>query len=104
MRPAPVLALLLAAACAPFPDLSDRIGPEAAAAPYPTLQPLQPLLAQADASASAPPDTAGTLARAEDLRARAVPAPSVAPDLDARAAALRARAEALRAEAGAALN
>lgn len=41
------IALFALVACVDFPDLDDRITPAARAADYPTLQPLDPLLAQA---------------------------------------------------------
>jgi hypothetical protein len=67
---------LVLSGCADVPDLDGRISAQAAAAPYPTLQPLAPLLAQAAAPA------------------RVTPATTAAVDGDA--AALRARAAALR--------
>ncbi|WP_089904779.1 hypothetical protein [Loktanella fryxellensis] len=67
---------LILSGCAEVPDLDGRISAAAAAAPYPTLQPLAPMLVQAAAPA------------------RVTPATTAAVDGDA--AALRARAAALR--------
>ena len=71
MRPALVLTLCLAA-CAEFPALDARIGPEAAAAPYPALVPLAPILAAADSQPRAAAGVeAGLASRIAALRARA---------------------------------
>ena len=43
------LASVLLAGCTEFPSLDERIRPQAAAAPFPALQPLAPLLALASA-------------------------------------------------------
>ena len=71
-----VLMCLLLAGCADAPSLDGRISAAAAAAPYPTLQPLAPLLARAARPGRI--DTASTLR------------------MDGGVAALRARAAALR--------
>ena len=63
-------------ACTQFPELDETVGPEAEAADYPALVPLEPILAEA---AAAPERNAQT----EDA-------------LEARTAALRARAAGLR--------
>ncbi|WP_394154086.1 hypothetical protein [Loktanella salsilacus] len=70
------LTFLLLAGCADAPSLDGRISAAAAAAPYPQLQPLAPLLAQAaqpgriTATSTAQMDgsTAGLRARAAALR------------------------------------
>ncbi|WP_296761739.1 hypothetical protein [Sediminimonas sp.] len=67
---------LLAAApagCARFPALDDTITPEAEAAAYPALVPIEPLLADGPAGADtdARQDEAALMARAAALRARA---------------------------------
>ena len=65
------LALSLAA-CAEFPALDGTIAPEAAALPYPQLQPLAPVLAAADATPTTPPAPVEAVeTRADALRARA---------------------------------
>ncbi len=71
-----ILALFCLSACTAFPVLDNRISAAAAAAPYPDLVPLGPLLARATAS---DPITAVNLA-----------------EIDARVAALNARAARLR--------
>lgn len=78
---APIAALVLAAlaGCADFPDLDDKVEPEARSAPFPALIPLDGLALEA-----APP--ADPEATAADLKARAI--------------ALRARAVRLRQDAG----
>ncbi|KPP85044.1 MAG: hypothetical protein HLUCCA08_11745 [Rhodobacteraceae bacterium HLUCCA08] len=80
-RPALCLALLLPAlaGCADLPALEGRVSADIAAAPYPAITPLGPILARADALA---------------VSGRASPA-ALAP-VEARLAALRARADALR--------
>jgi hypothetical protein len=70
------LSLMLLAGCADAPSLDGRISAAAAAAPYPQLQPLAPLLAQAA------------------LPGRITPASTV--QMDGNTAGLRARAAALR--------
>ena len=75
-----ILPLLLAAGCAApltAPELSTPTEPQALAAPYPTLVPLDPLLA------------AGRLGTLDDARIAAVQAEGAA--LEARGAALRDR-------------
>jgi len=77
---APLLRLLPALAlmgCAQFPELEGRVRPGAAAAPYPELVPLDPILAavpppaeQADRSAAAGEALSGRLARLEARAAR----------------------------------
>ena len=52
------------AACTEFPALDGRISPQAAAAPFPELQPLPPLLAQA----ATPPQITGNSVQAADSR------------------------------------
>lgn len=66
-------ALLLAlAACSDFPVFDATIDAAARAAPYPTLTPLDPVLAAADApSAITPTSVAQTDSAIADLRARA---------------------------------
>ncbi len=71
-----LLGLAVAAGCAQFPELDQRITPELANAQPPDLVPLAPLIAQADA------------AQAGAATAQA--------DLDPRLAALRDRAARLR--------
>ena len=71
-RPLTVLVLIALCGCAAPPALDGRISAAAAAAPYPTLQPLAPLLARA----TQPPritaqTTSGTQGNAAGLRARA---------------------------------
>ncbi|MFZ3584062.1 hypothetical protein ACOI1H_18115 [Loktanella sp. DJP18] len=76
-----ILCLLLAG-CADAPSLDGRISAAAAAAPYPTLQPLAPLLARAAtpgqitaaSTARMDGDTAGLRARAAALRGPVVDA------------------------------
>ena len=74
MRRTPALCCLigcLLAACATVPELDARVTPAARTAPYPQLQPLDPLLAE---GAAAQTDTAtadALLARAAALQARA---------------------------------
>jgi hypothetical protein len=63
-------------ACTQFPELDGTVSPEAEAAAFPALVPLEPLLSRTD----------GDTAR-DDAAERS---------LDARAAALRARADRLR--------
>jgi hypothetical protein len=77
MRPA-LLATLVIAACAQFPDLDTRTTRAAMNAPYPSLVPTEALLAGLP-----PPERGEVIARG----------------LSGRAAALRARAAALRARA-----
>lgn len=57
---------LTAAACAPFPEVAAKAG---SPGPYPTLLPIDELLAQADAVPDDP--GAGLSARAARLKARA---------------------------------
>lgn len=71
------LCLILLVACAEAPSLDDRISPAAAAAPYPALMPLAPLLALAAQPGQITPQTQ--------------------PRIDGNAASLRARAARLRA-------
>lgn len=66
------LCLILLAACAHAPSLDGRISPAAAAAAYPVLQPLAPLLALAAQPGQITPDTQAGIDRgAAALRARA---------------------------------
>ena len=66
------LAVIGLVACAEFPELDGTINPDVAALPYPQLEPLDPVLAAADATpATAPESIAATKARADALRARA---------------------------------
>ena len=77
MRPlCPLVLCLTLAGCADAPSLDGRISAAAAAAPYPTLQPLAPLLVQAAQPGRITPQTTA--------------------ELDGGAAGLRARAAALR--------
>jgi hypothetical protein len=100
MKPHPVTAVLLAlalpvlvlvAACAPTPDFGAF--PQTAAAPPPSLLPLDDLLAQANAPAVAETRAASLSARAARLRARAalMRGPVNAPETRARLAAAIAR-------------
>jgi len=66
--------MLCVAACgSPFPDLDSRLSPEARGAAFPQLQPLDPLLFQAEALYPSRAALAGANleARAADLRRRA---------------------------------
>ena len=83
MRPlCPLVLCLTLAGCADAPSLDGRISAAAAAAPYPTLQPLAPLLARAaqpgriDAASTRrmDGDVAGLRARAAALRGPVVDA------------------------------
>ena len=66
-----ILCLLLGG-CADAPSLDGRISAAAAAAPYPTLQPLVPLLARAAAPGRITPQTTSAAqGEAAGLRARA---------------------------------
>ena len=66
-----ILALALAA-CTQFPELDRTIGPEAEAADYPALIPLEPVLARVEGAPERNAETeAEVQARAEALRARA---------------------------------
>jgi hypothetical protein len=65
------LALALIAGCAPLPDLDSQVTPEAKAAPYPALIPLDAALEDASAVYSAPAAQSAQSARAAALRARA---------------------------------
>lgn len=66
---APLAATL--AGCADAPELSSRISAEARAAPYPTLQPLDPLLTEAALAEITPESEAALQARAARLNRRA---------------------------------
>ncbi len=67
-----ITALLWLAACTQFPALDATITPELAAADYPELVPLEPLLAQASAGRIDPVATqSGLTGRVAGLRARA---------------------------------
>tara|TARA_R110002051_G_scaffold63765_4_gene116042 strand:- start:4268 stop:4576 length:309 start_codon:yes stop_codon:yes gene_type:complete len=70
-----LIALASLGACAEFPQLESTIDAAARNAPYPVLQPLGPLLAQADAQQSKAPLTAASVAafetRLASLQARA---------------------------------
>ena len=63
--------VLLIAACTRMPDLDDNVTPAAKAAPYPKLVPLEPLLAEALDTNTAPTTQAALDARGAALRARA---------------------------------
>ena len=76
MRPPTRIALSLCAlvlgACTQFPELDETIPPAAEAAPFPTLVPLEPLLADNAAIVTAPEATTRALEiRVDALRARA---------------------------------
>jgi len=75
MRPTLIIAIASLVACTDFPDLDRRITDSARAAPYPTLQPLDPLLARAqnlaDNGAITPASVAAFDDRIAGLRARA---------------------------------
>ncbi len=60
------------AACTTFPQLDDSLSPTAKSADFPTLVPLEPLLAQANGTGADPQNTVDTLeARVSLLRAKA---------------------------------
>lgn len=73
MRLAPLTLILALSACAEYPALDARLAEADRAAPYPELEPLEPLLARADASGGRASQTAvaALSARSEGLRARA---------------------------------
>lgn len=72
LLPALVAGCLLTAGCAEIPALEGTISPEAAAAPYPKVLPVERILDGAAAAQSATPETQAQLeARAAGLRARA---------------------------------
>ncbi|TMM55114.1 hypothetical protein FDT80_05975 [Sulfitobacter sabulilitoris] len=73
MRALPLLIVFAAcAACTQFPELDRTVSPDAEAADYPALVPIEPLLAQADAAQiDAPATTQALSARVAGLRARA---------------------------------
>lgn len=75
MRLIVLIAMTGLAACADVPQLDDRIGEAARAADYPTLLPLDPLLAAAAANETAgqitPASVAAFDSRIATLRARA---------------------------------
>ena len=75
MRQSPlVIAICLAAlaGCAQFPEADATITPEAEAADFPELVPLEPLLAEIDTQQlDAPATEAALLARVAGLKARA---------------------------------
>ena len=75
MRLPLVIALASLGACAEFPQLDGAIDAAARATPYPVLQPLGPLLAQADAQQSTGQSTSSRVAalqtRLASLQARA---------------------------------
>ncbi|MBU2357509.1 MAG: hypothetical protein KKB02_01030 [Alphaproteobacteria bacterium] len=81
-RPPLALVLIALCGCATPPALDDRISAAAAAAPYPTLQPLAPLLTQAaqppritaQTTSATQGDAAGLRARAAALRGPVVDA------------------------------
>jgi hypothetical protein len=70
MRPA-LLALLMIAACAQFPDLDSRTSRASMNAPYPDLVPMDALLASLPAMDRGEVITRGLQGRAAGLRARA---------------------------------
>ncbi|MFQ6549759.1 hypothetical protein AADZ90_017555 [Aestuariibius sp. 2305UL40-4] len=78
---ATLLIPLILAACTQFPELDARLDDASLTAPYPTLAPLDQLLAQADQTGFDP--TASLEARADALRARAarLRAPVIEPRL-----------------------
>ena len=66
------LALATLGACTQFPELDSTVTPELAAAPYPDLVPVEPLLAQATAGRVDPVQTEAALqGRLSRLRVRA---------------------------------
>lgn len=66
------LAFTTLGACAQFPELDRTVTPELAAAPFPALVPVEPLLAQATAGRVDPVQTEAALqGRLSRLRARA---------------------------------
>jgi len=68
------LLVLCIAGCAQFPELESALAPEAVAAPYPTPQPLAPILAQVEEGTARSDEieaqTNAQIARADALRAR----------------------------------
>lgn len=71
-RFAPLLAVLTLGACTQFPQLDRTITPELERAEYPTLVPVEPLLARATTGRVDPVQTeAALLGRLSRLRARA---------------------------------
>jgi len=63
---------LTLAACAPgLPEIDRTISPAARDAPYPSLEPLDQLLARANAQSSVEQDTDALAARVASLKARA---------------------------------
>lgn len=82
MRLAPILLAVLLAACTEFPALEGTIDPSLANAPYPSLVPLGPVLAQAGASdrgaalveQALSPRLTNLRARADGLRGPVIPA------------------------------
>ncbi len=71
MRLIPLIVISALSGCAAFPLLDTRIDPAAAAAPYPALIPLGPLLTQAGTGGVAPLASAGLSGRLSALAARA---------------------------------
>lgn len=68
----PALLLAAVAGCTPFPDLDFTQTAALEAAPYPTLVPIEPILASVDAAPTdAATETAALNARVAGLRARA---------------------------------
>ncbi len=67
------IALIGLGACAPFPDLDDRIDATARTADFPTLQPLDPLLARVASNTGTitPASEAQFDTRVANLRSRA---------------------------------
>ncbi|MCB5199772.1 hypothetical protein LGQ03_11030 [Loktanella sp. TSTF-M6] len=87
MRAFLILGLLTLTACTQPPAMVGPITPQAAAAPFPQLQPLAPLLAQAQAPGRVNAQTAADLGSDADRlrrRAAALRGPVVAPDTRAR--------------------
>ena len=72
MRAATALICLTLTACTQFPELDNTVTPDVEASDFPTLVPLEPLLAGAAPVVSDPVQTTETLeARVAALRARA---------------------------------
>ncbi len=87
MSRAALLFCLALAGCTQFPELDAVVSPSAKSAPYPRLQPLDDILAQANASTTDPVAVSANLAaRVAALRARAavLGAPIVEADVRAR--------------------
>ncbi len=65
------LCLILAACASGLPDIDSTISPAASDAPFPSLEPLDQLLARANGQSSIEDDTEALAARVASLKARA---------------------------------